>query len=435
MRNYKYLSPFALVLIATLSYTQVPIHGSLILGDTTQQHQLTTTQGDIFTGRVIGFEQAFIKFLYRNSTLSFTPEEVKMIKVLSSDPVSPDNYSDTTKQAPAANPSPPDSYDYFDYKFVDTDGKESVGQLIKIKEGKVMVKRRNRDLNVIDLKDIREIVLLGDSITTSRWYDLDDFHRLLTKRGDRFTGQVLHLREGKLTFLLVNGSVITLDEADFVSILLEEKAPRENALPPEEVYHQQRFFFTPTAHLLKKGVREFRSMLLHNTIETGVSDNVTVGAGLFSVLVGNLISAKLKFGASLSPYVHVAAGGQVGYGFTFLDDYDFKIGLYYMALAVGTRDNFINVSLGRGRSNEDRGGTTVFSLGGSIRLGQHWRVFDEYIQFREPYFSYYYNDNAISNTFGFSWFKDQHQIDFGVFVSNLDEVEAGFPIVAYQYKF
>ncbi len=428
-------------LISIQMFSQVPIKGDFILGDSTQMHRLTTINGDMFTGRVTGIEGSSLKFLYRNNNLEFNLEEVKMVEVLenqaeskSKDPMPPSSETDEQMTAKDAR----NYIWHFDYKITTTDGIEYLGKLATLNKYAAILEQQSKEVKIGYIK-IAEIALIGKRITSNPNH-LTEYHRLKTKKGDSFTGQLISVNKEELVFLMKNGSEITITNDELINIVLEKNASsyqsRKQYKKHKNDYNQHRLFFSPSALMLKQGDSEFRTMLLHNTIEHGFTNNFTAGGGLFSILVGHALTGKVKLGVSISDMVHVAVGAQGGYAFTVYGGDGVSLGLFYGAMSIGTSDRYINVSIGRGRDSDASRGTTAFTIGGSFRTNENWRIYIEYFHFQDPYISSYDPQNSIFGTLGLSWLKGQHQVDFGIFVSNdFTDAPGGFPVVAYNYRF
>ncbi|MEZ4958121.1 MAG: hypothetical protein R2825_31465 [Saprospiraceae bacterium] len=431
MKFLQHLLTALAFLSAVTAFSQIPTKGDFKIGDTTQVHKISTWVGDTFTGRVVGYDEALLFFLYRDNKLIFNVEEIKLIEVV--DPKS--LLSDENAQEVESHQL------YFDYEITSLDSAKHFGKLSKLNGFEATLKQGLNGYERVRYFEISEITLRGKRNSDSSG-PLDEYHLLRTKNGDRFTGQLLYLNQEELGFLLKNGSKITVKKDDFVDLNLVNPQGVQTSSKTQTTlnhnYNQQRLFFSPSALLLEKDVSEYRTMILYNTIEHGLSDNVTVGAGFFTVLIGHALTGKIKVGGSIGELFHFAAGAQGAYAFTFYegDEGSETLGLVYGSIAIGTKDRFLNASIGRGKSPSDSEGTTAFSFGGSFRTGNHWRVYVEYLNFIDNYYSYYDRENTIMGTFGLSWFRGQHQVDFGIYLSNeLGSGTAGFPVAAYNYKF
>ena len=437
MKFLKYLLLLFVFFITTHVIAQVNIKGNFALGDTSQVHRLTTHNGDVYTGFVESMEAPILKFIYRSNALEFKLEDVKLIEVVESNPEPEINIASPDSAIIGEQMSRREARDYiwhFDYKITDKDERDYMGKLTKLSKYAASIEKKPKHI-LLDYYKISKIQLIGKRITSNPFHLLE-YHRLITKKGDHFIGQLISYSTEEIVFLLKNGSEITIAPKDLSKIVLEKQDTGPSRKKRRKYnYKQHRIYFSPSALMLKEGVTEFRSnMVLYNTIEHGITNNVTVGGGFFSILLVNAVTGKIKLGFSLTDMIHVAVGAQGGVGFTFYDG-GYSMGLFYGVLSIGTSDRFINVSVGRGKGQDDNMGTTGYSMGGSFRMGEHWRINVEYFHFEDPYYSYYDPTDNIFGTLGLSWSKRQHQVDFGIFISNELTETRGFPLAAYNFKF
>ena len=420
-----FFSPFFL-------FAQIPLKGDLILGDTTQVHILTATNGDTFTGRVVGFDQENLLFQYQGNQLVFPVAEVTLVEVAV-------KVGEKEKMAgmPFEKKQPIlDASLFFMYRAVTKNGAVYEGLLKKINAKEAVLDRPANDLLLLEFDSI---ILVGKKITEAAGRP-NKFHRLKTKAGDSFVGQLLSFSGGEYVFLMRNGSELrfTVREVSHIHLEKEGEGPfiRSGSLGNYQ-HNQQRVFFSPSAFLLEEGTKEFRTMIVQNTIDFGVSKNITIGTGVYTVIVASGITGKIKIGGSFSDHFHVAVGAQGMYAFSVFDD-AIGMGLVYGAVSIGTREKFISIGAGRGGDTEVDEGTTGYILNGSYRIGKKWRFFMEYLNFQQDDsdYPYYQPDNTTMGTLGLSWFKNRHQVDFGLFTtSSYDFDSTTVPAVGYSLRF
>jgi len=428
MKNLRLLSVLSLLTISTIAYSQTPINGNFILGDTTQVHVITTTNGDTFTGWISGFDQEKVTFIYRGNTLVFNINEIKLVEVRSVNEQQPPPTSSTT-------PSPVFIGDlwHFEYKVTVKTGQTYVGKLQQMANNLTLLYVGDQLSARIPTRKIIKVEHLGEQPGPDPDM-MPESHKLTTTSNNVFVGILLSLDSQKVTFMLAGGSELVFPFSEVKKITLEKSLPifqyNNNYFSD-----QQRVFWTPSAFLLKKGDREFRSMVLFNTIDYGASDHVLIGAGLFSIIVGNALTGKVKIGTRLTDNIHVAAGAQALFVIPTFDIDKYNIGLLYGSIAIGNTTNFLNLSVGRGFDSENDNGTTGFSVGARIKTGNNWRMFLEYLQF-QPDNDRYHRDNTAFGNAGMSWMKENHQIDFGLMVSSIiEDGTSALPLFAYSYKF
>ena len=448
MKLSKHLLLLSIFFFPSIINAQIPTKGHIILGDSSQQHVVSTLNGDKFTGRVTSLDAEKMTFQYRGNELVFPISEIQLVEVLGSEtneqaPLEPHPKEDNQKMTREEGKS---YIWHFDYRITNSRGIEHLGKMTKFNEFGATIDGSNAKSRFVPYKEVKTIERLGKKITENP-NELNEYQRLITAAGNSFIGQLLSFDGEIFEFLLKNGSVIKYPKNE-VSVIQIENSPGFSAnknrkkvhVGKQYYYNPQRVFFSPSAFTLEKGVTEFRNtMVLHNTIDYGVSENLTIGAGLSTVLVANAVSGKVKFGGSLTDHFHIAAGVQ---GLVLLPAFGEDaqtIALLYGAISVGTKDKFLSISVGMGRNDYDNENTAGITIGGSMRTSENWRIYMEYIYFdpveAEDYF--YRNSNTSMGTLGMSWFRDVHQIDFGLHTNSQWGYETiiVLPIAAYSLRF
>ncbi|HEU4718453.1 MAG TPA: hypothetical protein VFU15_11490 [Bacteroidia bacterium] len=103
-----------------------------------------------------------------------------------------------------------------------------------------------------------------------------------------------------------------------------------------------RYFFAPSAIPLKKKEGYFQNAyLLANSVNVGITDNVTVGGGIVIPLLF-YVTPKISFRASKNFYL----GGGVLFTQSFIKDFDLSAGIVYGLATYGNYEH--NVTLGSG---------------------------------------------------------------------------------------
>lgn len=424
MNFYRHILTLALLLAASFAFAQVPIRGELRLGDTSQVHILTTKDGNRLFGRVTGFDQEELSFLFKNqNTLVFKISEIESIEV-----------QGETAPETALPKRPQTSKNPFTYNVWDNGEVVATGQLLRGTGFGFRLEDKDGRSEFFQWLRADSLTLAGPAISDAGEPPAE-LHSLTTPRGDRFAGQVLNFNGSTLRFLLPNGAILKFSVKDIKSLNLEKTADAKPAELPQDVQMQghEKLYFSPSAFLLKRKQGEFRTVIFNNSVEYGVSDNFTIGGGFATVIVASILNAKAKFGGSLGEHLHVAGGVQF-YGATAIESGVAGAALAYGALTVGSPERFLSVAIGRGTSSEADGGTTGFTLSGSFRTGRNWRLFGEYLNFTDSFGDSY--GFAIA---GASWFNNNHRIDFGMSLIPIDDFDSQtflpIPIVSYAYRF
>ncbi len=426
MNPFRILLTASLIFLAGIAFSQITVKGELRLGDTTQVHRLNLKDGSRLTGRVIGFDQEQLTFLFKNkNTLVFQFSEIENIEIQSVAPQKePDTTTVVTEVAEPLSPHP------FMYAISTSNGKSFKGKLIKGNDSSIRLQNDDGSFKFLNWREIDTLRYIG---TLPDWTDQEK-HILTTFRGDRFTGYISGFEDATLHFILENGADLKFSTRDVRRIELTEKVADtalRNTGDYLEMQGHERLYFSPTAFMLKKGQGEFRTVILNNSVDYGLSDNFTIGGTFATVIAASLISGKAKFGGSLNDYLHVAGGVQL-FGAFAIDSEVIGAALAYGSLTVGTPEKFLSVAVGRGISGESDGGTTGISFSGSFRIAEHFRLYGEYFNFLDPY-----GDNYGFAVLGGSWFNARHRVDFGLGAAPIfDETTLiPFPLVSYAYRF
>ncbi len=428
MKLHRLLTTLAFLFTFSFGFAQITVKGELRLGDTTQVHILKTKDGSILTGRVIGFDQDQLTFLFKNqNSLIFKISEIESVEVQTEKPAqTPEKPAAPLVENEVLSPTP------FMYAVVASDGKTHSGKLTVATAQGFRLLDDDGKTRYFYWREADTLRYIGPALGTS----VEERHVLHTTRGDRFTGQVFDYDGSTLRFKLDNGAMLKFSTRDLRKIELTGETEVAGAGGNQgeiEMQGHERLYFSPSAFLLEKGQGEFRTVILNNSIDYGLSDNFTIGGGMATVIIASVLNAKVKFGGSLNDYLHVAAGAQV-YGAFAIESDPIGAALAYGALTVGTEEKFLSVAVGRGTSGESDGATTGFSFTGSFRVAQQFRLYGEFLSFNDSF-----GDNIGFGIAGGSWFNNHHRVDFGFVVGNIFDLDSGtvlpFPLVSYAYRF
>lgn len=215
--------------------------------------------------------------------------------------------------------------------------------------------------------------------------DTTDVHVLTTVRGDELAGRLLKIESATLGFLLDSGDTLTYSpqEVKSVKIINEKPTPQSNDVICE------RLLVSPTAFSLKKGENEYRNiMFLYNSYHRGITDKISLGAGLMPIFITHIGWIDAKFSIKLGENLHAGTGGLLGEGFIInmseaessdsWNKYWFTGG--FGAFTIGSTDRFINLSIAKIILIEDgykENSPWLYSLGSSFKIGKSKRLFVE----------------------------------------------------------
>ena len=404
-------------------HAQLPIKGNFSIGDTSQVHLLETKDGSRLVGRVIGFDQEKVVFRFNADTLVLPLSNLASIEVKSDSPAASPEPADSQEQpAAAAGVGTLTAW---------SKGKSWSGTLKMGNDAGVRLQLSPESSRFFSWREIDSLVYVNPA---SQSAGTTAVHVLTTLRGDRFTGYVKEYRRNILRFVLEDGSLLRFSIRDIRRMEPSADGQDDSAKSAERIPMQghEKLYVTPTGFLMKQGEAEFRTIVLNNSIDYGVSDNFNIGGGFSTIIVASVLQGKAKVGTSLGKYVHVAAGAQL-FGIAAIDEQFAGAALAYGSLTMGTPESFVNINGGVGIGGPDGGKVRAYSLSASQRVGNKFRLFGEFVQGIDDF-----DDQFKFGIIGGSWFNREHRVDFGFLFGSLLDSDFSvlpFPAASYAYRF
>lgn len=267
--------------------------------------------------------------------------------------------------------------------------------------------------------------------------DTTQVHVLNTENGDRFLGRVTRIENTTVFFLFQEKRELEFNLSEISSLVLFEEQSEKNSNPtpsqnpdydrakseyesragnsskPSVMSGEQNLFFSPTAFTYGKEAGEYRNlMVLYNRVDFGLTDNIDLGFDLMPLIALNLFSMRLKAGVPLNDYLNVGFGASVYMVVQpglFSNDEVEGTTHTYAALTIGDKDKFMNIGYGYAFpfESENSTGASVFTFGGSLRVGKRWKVMADFVIMNLEFDPDYYSIGA-------SWFNNKNRIDFGI---------------------
>ncbi len=288
-------------------------------------------------------------------------------------------------------------------------------------------------------QNIAHDVFIGDTTQT---------HILETKKEDSFVGKALSIDNLDISFLFTDRDTLhfKLTELNFLRVYDPAKPARketkaqQEAQTEEELYSEweqeefripgtERVFMTPSAFTLKKNRREYRNIdFLLNSSDIGLSDHISIGFDFLPLIIVNFIGVRAKAAMDVNDKIHLGLGARLHYMGSFFTE-GTSLASYYASATYGSREKFLNFSYGLLSSQElGKEVGQSFSLGGSLRISEHWKLMAESfystIIGREEYPNYIFA--------GASYFGHKHRLDFGLALAGPPEQPIlPLPIVGY----
>lgn len=251
--------------------------------------------------------------------------------------------------------------------------------------------------------------------------DTTQVHVLETQRGDRFLGRVLKIEQTTLTFAFREVQELVFDFSEIKKVFVYNGGFESATFRPTYLS------IFPTAYNYKRGEWEYQNVdLLWNTLNYGISDQLSVGAGFF---IPAAFLTRVKWTQPVSEKVHLGVNLQSLFP---LIEASAPLSALTLVSSIGEPDRLLNIGVGYGFIWEG-GSETAFtiSLGGNVRLSDRLGLNGELdLAFSE-------GDVYIFPSGSLCYFGKQNRLSLGfVFNSALDVLGLiGLPLVAYNQRF
>jgi hypothetical protein len=250
---------------------------------------------------------------------------------------------------------------------------------------------------------------------------------LTLRDGSTLIGRVVEVTSSTLRFTTAFGtSAVPRDAVRRVRIV-SSSAMHAAELWPEDP-SRTRLFFAPTGRTLRRGETYFGdAYILFPTIQTGITDLVSLGGGV-SIIPGLSLDEQLyyltpKVGVLASPSLNVSVGALIaGVGRASSES---PVGLGYGVATFGGADASVTTGAGFGFSRASTS-QAILMLGGERRVSRSIALLSE---------NYLYTGNGRSGlvSAGVRFMGERLAVDLaGVIVS---QASTPFPYVAFIYKF
>ncbi len=197
------------------------------------------------------------------------------------------------------------------------------------------------------------------------------FH-LETRDGNGYTGLVLSSDSVSVHFKAEKLGEITVLRTEVLSLEpLEDKQLKDGKywFPNPQ---STRYFFSPNGYGLKKGEGYYQNIwVLMNSVAIGLTDHVSVGAGMIPLFLFAGAPTPVWVTAKVSiPVVkdkfNLGAGLLAG---TAVGEPDTGFGIFYGLATIGSKDRNVTLGGGYGFAVDSENGSPMFNLSGMIRIG------------------------------------------------------------------
>ncbi|PWN08272.1 hypothetical protein DDZ15_00730 [Rhodohalobacter mucosus] len=172
-----------------------------------------------------------------------------------------------------------------------------------------------------------------------------------------------------------------------------------------------RYFFAPNAIGLKQGAGYYQNTwILLNNANVGITDNVSIGAGLVPLFLFGQSSFPFWILPKVSiPITHgkFYAGGGALIGGVVGEDTDGGFGLFYGNTTIGNRDKNLTIGFGYGFGGGEISDTPLVNVSGLIRTNRTFQLLGE-IYFLPGI------EGSGFGIFGGRWAPENFALDFGL---------------------
>lgn len=204
-----------------------------------------------------------------------------------------------------------------------------------------------------------------------------------TTDGNVFVGRITYEDSQKIKLATDRFGELTLARVDIISIRpIKGSQLMAGTFWPENP-QATRYFWSSNGYGLKKGEGYYQNVwVLFNQVNYGVTDNVSIGAGLVPLfLFGGMqtpVWVTTKFSLPIQKdQVNLGAGALVG---TITGEDGSSFALLYGVSTFGSRDKNLSVGLGYGVADGEFSNSPTISISGLIRTGpKGYFITDNYL--------------------------------------------------------
>jgi hypothetical protein len=250
-----------------------------------------------------------------------------------------------------------------------------------------------------------------------------------TKDGSRFVGKFIERRTDTVVLQTETMGLIYLAESQIKSI--DEVGKIKESSSVNSAWFRNPYaaqgIFLPTGIGLKKGEGNYQNFMVGlNSVQYGITDNFSLGAGLeiISLVVSGtpgVIYIQPKLSYSFSEKIHISGGTYLfagGFG-----NNDNIVVLPFGNLTFGNRDN--NVTIGTFISTESNTGQLIV-IGGQVRAAKKLGFIGEI----------YFSEGIAFATLGARFMTETFNLNFGVFTAgNSGSGSNTFPYIGFTIPF
>tara|TARA_R110000868_G_scaffold304437_15_gene565225 strand:- start:27036 stop:27944 length:909 start_codon:yes stop_codon:yes gene_type:complete len=262
-------------------------------------------------------------------------------------------------------------------------------------------------------------------------FEKDIDYKIILVDGSEFIGRFLEKDSSTLTISTTSLPKVEIPFSKIKSVTVIDSS----SLKKDGSYwfpnpHSTRYFFSPSGLNLKKGEGYYQNTyLLFNSVNYGLTDNISLGGGLefISTFTGQPIYyVTPKVGFDINEKLNLGAGvlvlGVAGEG---------SLGITYGIATYGSRDDNLTAGLGWGFVDGDFSNKPIITLSGMKRLKRKFSIVSE--NWFVPI------DDSYEGLFGYGMriFSEKLAVDIGLLnnAAISDELVLGVPYIDLVVKF
>ncbi len=198
-------------------------------------------------------------------------------------------------------------------------------------------------------------------------------YRIETVDGNEYIGFIIEQNNDVIVIMTERIGAITLRKIDIKKMTVINVKQIKNGQYWFENPQSTRYFWQPNAYGLKKGEGYYQNVwILFNQASIGITDNVSIGAGIVPLFLfaGGSTPVWLTPKVSIPikrDKVNMSGGALLG---TVLGEEDANFGIAYSNITFGSRDKNITFGAGYGYAGGDWADAPTFTLSAMIRVGK-----------------------------------------------------------------
>lgn len=246
-------------------------------------------------------------------------------------------------------------------------------------------------------------------------------YNIETIDGNTYTGKIIEQDEEKVMLNSYQVGEITLYKRRIKSIMAIEPGKMKNGKYWADNPQATRYFFSPNGYGLKAGEGYYQNVwVLFNSFAVGLTDNISLGAGIVPLFLLGGISTPVwitpKFSIPVSKDKFSLGGGAL-LGTVLLED-NTGFGIVYGIGTVGSKDKNVSLGLGYGFAAGDWAKSPLININVMLRTGARGYFISENYYIRTA------DTDAALLSFGGRHIFKKAGLDYGLIIPLSSEMES-----------